>query len=88
MAPNLTASQHNRIRDIILARTLTTAQMAIVASCSERLMKAIRSNLRYSNLSKTPFNGGGRCRSLTPPMLLNAQQETIPILILLDVRYE
>ncbi|XPS78855.1 hypothetical protein M3J09_010858 [Ascochyta lentis] len=65
MAPNLAASQHNQIRDMILARTLTTAQMATVTGCSERSIKATRSNLRHFNSSKAPFNGGGRRRSIT-----------------------
>ena len=69
MAPNLAASQHDLIRDMISAGTLTTAQMAVVAGCSERSIKAIRSNLRYFNSTRAPANGGGRRQSITPPML-------------------
>jgi transposase len=69
MAPNLAASQHDLIRDTILARTLTTAQMATVAGCSERSIKAIRSNLRHFSTTRAPLNGGGRRRSISPPML-------------------
>jgi hypothetical protein len=42
MAPNLAASQHDLIRDMILARSLTTADSAAVAGCSERPVKAMR----------------------------------------------
>jgi transposase len=69
MAPNLAALQHGLIRDIISAETLTTTQMAAVAGCSKRSIKAIRSNLRHFNSTKAPANGGGRRQSITPPML-------------------
>lgn len=69
MAPNLAASQHDQIRDIILSKSLTTAQMADTAGCSTRSIKAIRSNLRHFGATKAPSNGVGRPRSITPPML-------------------
>jgi transposase len=69
MAPNLAVSQHDLIRGMISAGTLTTAQMATVAGCSERSIKAIRSNLRHFNSTKAPPNGGGRLQSITPSML-------------------
>jgi hypothetical protein len=43
--------------------------MAEVASCSTRSIKAIHSNLHYFGTTKAPSNGGGRPRSITPPML-------------------
>jgi hypothetical protein len=69
MAPNLAASQHNLIRDMILDQTLTIAQMTTNAGCSERLIKAIKSNLTYFNSTRAPANGVGRRRSITPLML-------------------
>jgi hypothetical protein len=36
MAPNLAVSQHVLIRDMILSKSLTTAQMADAAGCSDR----------------------------------------------------
>jgi hypothetical protein len=69
MAPNLAASQHDCIRDMILDETLTTAQMATDAGCSERSIKAIKSDLRHFSSTRAPPNGVGRPRSITPPML-------------------
>jgi transposase len=69
MAPNLAPSQHDLIRDMILHQKLTTREMVEAAGCSERSIKAIRSNLRYFGSTKAPPNGGGGCRSLTPQML-------------------
>ncbi|KAM3086402.1 hypothetical protein ACMFMF_000352 [Clarireedia jacksonii] len=36
MAPNLADSQHDQIRDMILSKSLTTAQMVDIAGCSTR----------------------------------------------------
>lgn len=69
MAPNLAPSQHDLIRDMILDQILTTREMADAAGCSERSIKAIRSNLRYFGSTNAPPNGGGGCRSITPQML-------------------
>jgi hypothetical protein len=69
MAPHLATSQHDLIRDMIVDGTLTAAQMAAVAVCSKLSVKAIRSNLCHFNTTKAPANGGGRRRSITPPML-------------------
>jgi len=69
MTPNLAASQHELIRDMIVSKSLKTDQMADVAGCSPRSVKAIRSNLRCFGTTRAPFNGGGRPRSTTPPML-------------------
>jgi transposase len=69
MAPNLASSQHDLIHDMIVDEKLKTRQMADVAECSERSIKAIRSNLHYFGTTKAPPNGGGRPRSITPPML-------------------
>lgn len=69
MAPNLAASQHELIRDMILSKSLTTAQMADVAGCSERSIRYIRSNLRCFGSVKAPPNSAGRPRTVTPLML-------------------
>lgn len=69
MAPNLAASQYDQIRNMILSKSLTTAQMADTASCSTRLIKAIRSNLCYFSTTKAPSNGVGRPRRITSPIL-------------------
>lgn len=60
MAPKLAASQNNLIRDMTYPRILTTAQMATVAGCSERSIKAIKSNLRNFNFTEAPANGNRR----------------------------
>ena len=54
---------------MILDKKLKTSEMANVAECSERSIKAICSNLHYFSTTKAPPNGGGRPRSITPPML-------------------
>jgi hypothetical protein len=69
MAPHLAVAQHNLIHDMILDGTLTAAQMATAAGCSTRSVKAIRSNVCHFNATRAPANGGGRRRSITPPML-------------------
>ncbi|CAG5189810.1 uncharacterized protein ALTATR162_LOCUS12089 [Alternaria atra] len=69
MAPHLATSQHHLVRDMILDGMLTAAQIATVADCSKRSVKAIRSNLRHFHSTMAPANGGGRRRSITPPML-------------------
>jgi hypothetical protein len=69
MAPNLAPSQHDLIRDMILDNKLKTYEMANIAECSERSIKAIHSNVHYFGTTKAPFNGRGRPRSITPLML-------------------
>jgi hypothetical protein len=69
MALHLAASQHDLIRDMIVDGALTAAQMATVATCSTRSVKAIKSNLRYFRTTNAPAKGGGRRRLITPPML-------------------
>jgi transposase len=69
MAPNLATSQRNMIRDMIVTKKLTAAQIADAVRCSVGAVKYIRSNLRCFGAVKAPCNGGGRPRSITPPML-------------------
>jgi transposase len=54
---------------MIISKSLTAAQMADVAGCGIRSVKYIRSNIRSFGSAKAPRNGGGRPRSITPPML-------------------
>jgi hypothetical protein len=68
MAPNLAASQHELIQNMIISGSLTSSQMAEVAPCSTHSIKHIRANLRF-NHTTGPRNGGGRPRSITSPML-------------------
>jgi hypothetical protein len=56
------------IRDMIVNGSLTSVQMAKVAGCSDRAVKVIRRNLRCDGSTNAPYNGGGRRRSMTPPM--------------------
>ena len=68
MAPNLAESQHAQIRDMILSNH-PPAEIADAVGCSERSVFAIQWNLRHFGSTKTPSNGVGRPRSITPPML-------------------
>jgi transposase len=74
MAPNLAASQHALIHDMIVSETLSAAEMADVAGCSKRSIKYFRSNLRCFGTTKAPPNGTGRRPSITPSMLQALQQ--------------
>jgi transposase len=69
MAPNLAVSQHELIRDMILSKSLKQTDMAAVARCSDRSIRAIASNLRCFGSTKAPANGVGRRRLMTPKML-------------------
>jgi transposase len=77
MAPNLAASQHAMIHDMIVSGTLTAPQMADAAGCSERSIKRHRSNLRCFGTTKAPHNGVGRRRSITPSMLQALKQHLL-----------
>lgn len=69
MAPNLPASSREFIRDMILSKSLTTAEIADAAGCSPRSVTTIRSNLRQFGDTRAPPIRAGRPRSITPPML-------------------
>jgi transposase len=69
MAPNLAASKHELIRDMISSGELSTSQMAKTAGCSKRTILRISSNLRFFGSIKAPPNKGGRPRSITSVML-------------------
>jgi len=44
-------------------------RIANAASCSARSVRAVRSNICYFGIPKVSRNGGGRLRSIIPPML-------------------
>ncbi|KAL0933551.1 uncharacterized protein CTRU02_212514 [Colletotrichum truncatum] len=69
MAPNLAASQHELIRDMISSRQFTNVSIANAAGCSARTVYNIRANLECFGNTRAPPNGVGRPRSITPPML-------------------
>jgi transposase len=70
MAPNLAASQHELIRDMIVDGSLSDDEMAKIAKCSSRTIRSSRVNLHRFGSTTAPYNGrGGRPRSITPPML-------------------
>jgi transposase len=69
MAPNLAASQRNLVHDMIVSKLFIAEEIADAAGCSIRSVKHIRSNIRSFGTAKAPRNGGGRPRSITPPML-------------------
>jgi hypothetical protein len=50
MALNLTTSQHELIRDVIVSKSLKTAQMAEVAGCSPRSINIIAMIIVNSSL--------------------------------------
>jgi hypothetical protein len=81
MALNLATSQHELIRDMIVSKSLKTAQMAEVAGCNPRSIKTIRSNPRCFGTTKAPSNGGGRPRSITPPLLETLRQHLLEKLV-------
>lgn len=54
---------------MILDGTLTATQMATVAICSKRSVKAVTFNLRRFSATKAPANRVRKRRSTTPPML-------------------
>ncbi|CZT13846.1 uncharacterized protein RAG0_17338 [Rhynchosporium agropyri] len=72
MAPNLASSKHDLIQNMILDKKIQTNKIAEAAKCSERSIKAIRSNIRHYGTTKAPSNGGGRLRSLITPLMIDA----------------
>lgn len=62
-------SQRNLVHDMIVGSSHTANEIANVAGCSARSVKSIRSNIRTFGTARAPWNGGGRPRSITPPML-------------------
>lgn len=69
MAPNLAASKHELIRDMIRCGELSASQMAKAAGYSKRTILRITSNIRLFDSVKAPHNKGGRPRSITPTIL-------------------
>jgi hypothetical protein len=58
----LTASQREQIRDMILSKSLTIAQMADVASCGRRSIKSRRSYFHLFGTTEASSNGVGISR--------------------------
>ena len=69
MAPNLKPPQLELIHHMIQSKSLMTSQMAHVADCSKKSIIHIRSNLQVFGNVRTPRNGVGRPRSITPRMM-------------------
>lgn len=77
MAPNLAAAQHEQIHAMIQAGQFTTDQVAEVAGCSSRSVKAIRSNIRAFGTSKAPLTALAiRPRAITP-VIFDALKELL-----------
>ncbi|KAJ3548569.1 hypothetical protein NM208_g933 [Fusarium decemcellulare] len=68
MAPNLAASQHALIHDMILAG-YKNADIARTADCRATSVGRIRTNIGCYGSTKAPANGVGRRKTLSPPML-------------------
>jgi hypothetical protein len=68
MAPNLAASQHALIQDMIDDGALTYRQIARAANCGAAAVKAIGRNLRDFGSTTAPPNRGGRPTSMNPVM--------------------
>ena len=69
MAPNLAASQHALIRDMIAEDCFKDRQIGEAAQCSRNAVCAIRANLGCcGGTSKAPRNVSGPSRSITPTM--------------------
>jgi hypothetical protein len=69
MVLNLVESQHQLIHNIILGRSLSQADMADVAGCSERTIRNIAHNALLFGKTGAPANGSRRRRRITPVML-------------------
>lgn len=68
MAPNLPESSHQAIRDMIVSKC-DNVEIAKAAHCSRVTVRNIRLNLHVYGNTRAPQNGGGRKRSITPPMI-------------------
>jgi transposase len=69
MAPHLAKWQYELISDMIESKSHIDREIAKAVGCSTRTVRAIRRNLRCFGTPRAPPNGGGRKRSITPPML-------------------
>ena len=68
LAPNLPASQHTQIWDMMDDGRFTNRQIADAAHCSKGVVKAIKRNLRDFGSTAAPPSRGGRPPSMTPMM--------------------
>lgn len=69
MAPNLAASKHELIYDMIDSGELSISQMAEAAGCNRSTILRISPNIRMFGTVKAPRNKDGRPGSITPVML-------------------
>lgn len=69
MAPNLAKSQYDLITNINSSGLFTNPEIAEATGYSTRSVRTIRSNIYSYSTTKAPRNGGGRKRSITPPIL-------------------
>jgi transposase len=68
MAPNLPESSHQMIRNMIISKC-KNVEIAKAVRCSRVTVRNIRLKLHVYGNTRAPPNGGGRKRSITPPML-------------------
>lgn len=68
MAPNLSASQHAQIQDMIEDGRFTYQEIGKAANCSFDAVKAISRNLRDFGSTRAPRNRFGRPLSISPTM--------------------
>ena len=54
---------------MLASKSINNVQIAKNTGSSTRTIRAIKSNLHFYGNTKAPPNGGGRKRSITPPML-------------------
>jgi transposase len=69
MAPRMAADTHQLIGDMLLSGRFNQSQIAKVARCTDRSVRAIATNIRLYGSTKAPPNRPGRRRRITPPML-------------------
>jgi len=77
MAPNLSATQHDLLRGMLLETTISDADIAATVECSERSVRSARSNLLLFGSTRAPSNGGGRPAKITPPMKAALQEQLL-----------
>jgi hypothetical protein len=74
MAPNLPESSHEMIRDMITSK-FENVEIAKVIGYSPNTVRSIGLNAPFYRTTKAPLNGGGRKRSITPPMLVALREQ-------------
>lgn len=77
MAPNLAVAQHELIHGMIEGGELTAKQIAALAGCSSRSVKAIRSNIKHFGTPKAPPTGSPGRRSLISSSMFDAVKDML-----------